>query len=111
MAVKSGHAEARRDADLRGAVDKFIFLALAANALGNRVNIFVVRVRDHEHELFPANAPANVRAARVAAQNRGELLDHGIAGGVAMGVVHGFEIVDVREDHPERADRVRPPEL
>ena len=58
-----------------------------------------VDVLEHERELVPAEPRHEIVQAYSVAQPRGRLAQHDVAGGVAHGVVHGLEVVQVHEHH------------
>jgi hypothetical protein len=60
VAMKSGHTETGSDANFRRAIDEFIFLALAADAFGDGVDVVLIGVGEDEHELFSPDAGADI---------------------------------------------------
>src|SRR5580704_4701471 len=60
VVVKSSHAKTGGDANFRGTVDEFIFLALAADAFGDGVDVVVIGVGENEHELFSPDSGADI---------------------------------------------------
>ena len=57
---------------------------------------------EEEHELLAAVPPHAVDLAGLGAQHVGELLEHGVAGLVAVRVVHALELVEVAHEERER---------
>ena len=73
-----------------------------ADALGEHVGAVLVGVRGQHRELLAAHARGSVEAALGAADRVGHALEHGVAGGVPVGVVHALEAVEVADDQAER---------
>lgn len=70
-----------------------------ASDLGSHVGIGGGR---HHDELVAGEPSHRVGGAHHAAQPAGQLRQHGVAGRMAVEVVHGLEAVDVDEQHGER---------
>nr|WP_237181803.1 hypothetical protein [Paraburkholderia tropica] len=63
------------------------------------IGLFVVRGEREHGEFVAAKTRDGIALAHVAAQPRGDFAEHGVAGRVAIQVVHGLEAVEVDHDH------------
>ena len=62
-----------------------------------------VGLGEDQHELLAAVAADHVARPQVRAERLGDAAQHDVAGGVAVGVVDGLEVVDVDERDRQRA--------
>jgi hypothetical protein len=74
----------------------------APRALGEDHRAGERRLGQHDGELVAAVAGGAVLAPAVLVQQRGDALQHGVAGEVAVAIVHRLEVVDVEQQHRER---------
>src|SRR5918992_4256322 len=91
-------AEARRAPDRAALERKRVPLHFFTHTLGKRHSCVQHRAGQQEHELLAPIAADAVDLARLALENLRQLLEHGVAGLVAVGVVHTLELVQVGHD-------------
>src|SRR6185437_2842687 len=89
------HAQAERARVHGRAVATTDPLDPLADPLGHLAGAFEAGLRQHHAEFVAAEAAGRIHAAQVLAQHCGDLLQQGIAGGVAVAVVDLLETVDV----------------
>lgn len=70
-----------------------------AEAFNSFIYAAGVDVGDYQEEFVAAETAANVRRANDGFQNVREFLEQGVAAGVAVGVIDGFEGIQIGEDH------------
>ena len=78
-----------------------------AHALGDSGGDDERRVRHHDDEFLAAEPADEIGAAHDAAHALGEMLQHLVAGVMAVGVVDRFEMVDVEHHQRQRAALMR----
>ena len=94
---RSGHVElAQLGAEGGG-------LQLLADPLRQEQRTLGLGLFAEDAELFAAEARDDVRLPLGPPEDRAELLDHHVAGGVAVGVVDALEVVDVGDDEAQLA--------
>src|SRR5262245_3165762 len=78
-----------------------------AQALPDKIGFGEIGVGHHDHELLATQAAREVDAADIAPDSRGKLSQYGVAGVVAVAVVHGLEVVDVEQEQRQRLAALR----
>ncbi|CAM2160677.1 hypothetical protein PT2222_80261 [Paraburkholderia tropica] len=79
-----------------------VHLDRESHALGHGAGGREIGARQQRREFLAAETRGHVHAAQVRAQDLREQREHGVAGCVAVAVVHALEIVDVEHQHGER---------
>lgn len=93
--------DAGRDA-AGGAVPVDGFLEPVNDPAGNGAKeVDVVAIVEDQHEFVAADAGDHIRAAHLLPQDAGDDLEDAVAGGVAEGIVHGLEVVEVEMHEAE----------
>ena len=95
------YSDADRDGAVRSIECEVERLKRGADALGDRLCEVIGGVGKKDSELLSAGAGEKVLNAENAFDALDQLLENVIAGGVAVGVVHALEVVDVQHEHGE----------
>ncbi len=104
MPDAAGDADRDRDRQVRVALDReALALDEVAQLLHQDGALLDVGLGEDQHEFLAAVAADHVAGAEVRAERLGDAAQDDVAGGVAVGVVDGLEVVDVDE-----GDRQRP---
>jgi hypothetical protein len=85
------------------AEEEFLLLDDAADPLGGVQSLWLVHAQHHQQELLPAVAPDELLLAHRVREQRGELSEQIVAGDMPIGVVVVLEVIDVEEEHRDRA--------
>ena len=96
------NAERNGHLDFLVAKEYGLVLDLPAEAFGDEGCVFQFRFGEERQELFATVTGEDIVLAEEAADGARYGLEHGIACGMAVGVVDVLEMVDVDENHAER---------
>ena len=99
-AIPFRNADRDRDRDVLARADGGILAADLEHAAGDQRALAHGGGRQHDAELVAAGAGEHVAGPQSRLRHQGEVLEAGIARGVAMGVVDGLEAVEI--DHQQR---------
>ena len=100
-AVELGNAKSNRHLDFLSAKEHRLVFNLLAEALCNMGGVVQFRFRKERQELFATVTGEHVVLAQQAADGACDGLEHGIASGMTVSIVHVLEVVDVDKDNAE----------